>query len=86
MSEAPALKQWLYGALTPALAFVSLFAAFYAMLFATSRADWLPIVVVACATIVATITAFRVRKVRPNAALALVVVPGLLLAAVLALH
>lgn len=82
----PALKQWLYGALTPALAFISLFAAFYALLFAGSRADWLPIVALACATIAAAIAAFRIRKARPNAALALVVVPGLLLAALLALR
>lgn len=81
-----ALKQWLYGALTPILAFISLFAGFYAMLFATGRADWLPIVAMASVTIAGTIVAFRVRKARPNTALALVVAPGLLLAAVLALH
>ncbi|OQW62313.1 MAG: hypothetical protein A4S17_01790 [Proteobacteria bacterium HN_bin10] len=79
-----ALRRWLYDVATPVLAFASLFAGFYALLFASSRADWPLIATAAIATMAGAAGAFIVRKGRPNAALALVIAPGLLLAGALA--
>lgn len=76
----------IHAALTPVLAFASLFAGFYALLISTSRSDWPLVVVAAAATIAGAIAAFIIRKSRPNLALALVTAPGLLLFAVIVLR
>lgn len=81
-----ALKDWIYGAVTPVLAFVAFFAGFYALLISTSRADWPLVVAVAAATIAGAAGAFVFRKARPNLAIALATAPGLLLFAVIALR
>jgi hypothetical protein len=81
-----AIRQWLYGVATPALAFVSLFAGFYALLFSTSRADWMLIFAAAVATIAGATAAFVHRKQRPNLALGLVTAPVLVLATTLLLR
>lgn len=76
------LRTWLHEVVTPAGAFVSFFAAFYGTLVASSREDWVAIVLVAAATLVSVVLAFVLRRRRPNLALLLAIVPASLLAAV----
>ena len=71
---------------TPLLAFAAFFAGFYALLLSMSRADWWVVAPLAAATIGSAVAAFVVRKTRPNLALALPAVLGVLLFAVIALR
>ncbi|MEQ1817282.1 MAG: hypothetical protein ABL871_01630 [Terricaulis sp.] len=76
----------MYELATPLLAFAAFFAGFYALLLSASRADWWVVAPLAAATIGAAVAAFVFRKTRPNLALALPAVLGVLLFAVIALR
>ncbi len=76
----------MYELATPLLAFAAFFAGFYALLLSMSRADWWIVAPLAAATIGGAVTAFVVRKTRPNVALALPAALGVVLFAVIVLR
>ncbi len=71
---------------TPLVVFAAFFAGFYALLLSASRSDWWIVAPLAAAAIGGAIVAFVVRKTRPNLALALPAVFGVLLYAVILLR